>query len=147
MTTIVCVEDEAELREAIAEDLADAGYTVIQAGDGRKGLEAILAHRPDLVVSDVMMPHMGGYEMLREIRMRELNERYPMFAEMPFIFLSALSDRDKVIEGMKLGADDYLTKPVDFDMLQARIKTRLRQIGKIRSKKAEDLKHIFIVED
>jgi DNA-binding response OmpR family regulator len=144
--TIVCIEDEADLREAIAEELEDAGYRVVQAANGRDGLQAILDHHPDLVISDIMMPEMSGYEVLRAIRMQELSEKYPLFAEMPFIFLSALSDRENVIEGIRLGADDYLPKPVDFDMLHARIRARLRQIRKIQSKKAEDLKHLFIVD-
>jgi DNA-binding response OmpR family regulator len=144
--TIVCIEDEADLREAIAEDLEDAGYKVVQAADGKAGLEAILDHQPDLVLSDIMMPLMNGYEVLRAIRVQELSDKYPKFAEMPFIFMSALSDRENVIEGIRLGADDYLPKPVDFDMLQAKIQARLRQIRKIQSKKAEDLKHLFILD-
>ena len=146
MAKIICIEDEDDLREIIVEELVEAGYEVVEARDGREGLNAILAQKPDLVISDISMPNMNGYELLREIQSDEMRKKYPTYAEVPFIFLSALTDRNEVIEGMKLGADDYITKPVDFDILLARIKARLRQISKIRSKKSEDMKNIFILD-
>ncbi len=85
MITILCVEDEAGLREDIAEELEDAGYHIKQAGDGNEGLEMIQKYKPDLVLCDITMPRRNGYQLMKEIR-----EKYPQFAEMPFIFLSAL---------------------------------------------------------
>ena len=98
MTTILCIEDEAGLREDIVEELEDAGYTVEQASDGRTGLEMILKHKPDLVISDITMPNMDGHELLTEVR-----EKHDQMAEMPFIFLSALADRAHIQEGSETG--------------------------------------------
>ncbi len=131
--TVLCIEDDVDLRADIAEELVEAGYQVLEAGDGREGLATILAHRPDLVVSDISMPGLNGYELLQVLR-----DEHPQLADMPFVFLSALADREHQIEGFKLGADDYLTKPVDFDMLLARVETRLRQTRRMLHKKEAD---------
>jgi len=132
MTKILCIEDEPDLREAIAEELEDADYTVCQAGDGRQGLEVILAQKPDLVLCDITMPNKNGHQLLRDIR-----EKYPVFAEMPFIFLSALADREHILAGLKNGADGYLTKPVDFEVLLTTVKASLRQIDRIKHKQKD----------
>jgi len=132
MTTIICIEDEVHLRENIAEELEGAGYDVLQAGDGQEGFEMIVEHKPDLVLCDITMPRKNGYELLKEIR-----DTYPLFAEMPFIFVSALADKDRVLAGLKTGADGYLTKPVDFDMLLMTVQTSLRQMERIKRKHEE----------
>ena len=132
MTKILCIEDEPDLREAVAEELEDAGYDVSQAGDGMEGLKKILACEPDLVLCDITMPKKDGHQLLKQIR-----EKYPVFAEMPFIFLSALADRDHVLAGLKNGADGYLTKPVDFEILLTTIEASLRQMDRIRHKQNE----------
>ncbi len=127
MTTILCIEDEAILREDIAEVLEDAGYDVKQALDGIEGLEMIRKHKPNLVLCDIKMPRMTGYELLKELR-----ENYLLFAEMPFIFLSAVTDREQVLAGLKDGADAYLIKPIDFEMMLATVHASLRQIERIK---------------
>jgi DNA-binding response OmpR family regulator len=76
----------------------------------------IVNNRPDLIVSDISMPGMNGYVLLKTLR-----QKHPEFAETPFIFLSALADRDHLIDGLELGADNYLTKPIDYDLLIARV--------------------------
>jgi len=129
MTTILCVEDVFELRKDIVEELEEAGYTVLQAGDGMEGLEMILEHKPDLVLCDVTMPKMNGLELLSEIR-----STYPLFATMPIIILSALADRERVIDGLRGGADAYLTKPIDFELLLASVQSSLRQMDRIKQK-------------
>ena len=134
MAKLLCVEDDAELLEIITEELTDAGHTVLQATDGCAGLEMILQHSPDLVISDISMPGMNGYVLLKTLR-----NNHPSFAEMPFIFLSALADRDHVIDGLDLGADDYLTKPIDYEMLAVRVDSRLRQSERMRKKKESDI--------
>lgn len=134
MANLLCIEDDAELLEIITEELSDAGHTVLQATDGCAGLEMILKHDPDLVISDISMPGMNGYVLLKTLR-----NKHPNFAEMPFIFLSALADRDHVIDGLDLGADDYLTKPIDYEMLAVRVDSRLRQSERMRKKKEADI--------
>lgn len=126
MTTILCIEDEAELRKNIVEELTDEGYGVKEACDGKEGLEMIVRYRPDLVLCDINMPNKNGYELLATIR-----EKYPLFAKMPFIFVTALADRERVLAGMKGGADAYLTKPIDYDFLLATIEASLRQVGRV----------------
>ena len=127
MTTILCIEDEAIHREDIAEVLEDAGYDVLQARDGREGLEMIRKHKPNLVLCDIIMPRMTGYELLKELR-----EKHLLFPEMPFIFLSAVADREQVLAGLKEGAYAYLTKPIDFEMMLATVHASLRQIERIQ---------------
>lgn len=127
MTTILCIEDELDLREDIAEELSDAGYTVYQASDGVEGLKAILEKKPSLVLSDITMPNMDGHQLLKEVR-----NNHPKLDAIPFIFLSALSDHRDLIEGLRIGADDYLTKPVDYDLLLAKVDTALKRVARIR---------------
>lgn len=125
--TILVIDDEALLREDIVEELEDEGYRVLQAGDGHEGLKQILQHQPDLVICDITMPRKNGYELLKEVR-----GDHGISAEMPFIFLSALADKEHVVAGLKLGADNYMTKPVDFDVLRVKVKACLRQVDRIR---------------
>ncbi len=117
---VLCIEDDLESADLIAEELADRGYTVSVAHDGEQGFAAILRDRPDLVLCDVSMPVMTGFELLEKIA-----GLAPRFADMPFIFLTALGQRDAELRGRRLGADDYVTKPVDFEILEAIIETRL----------------------
>lgn len=133
MATILCVEDEPDLREMISDELREAGYDVIEAEDGAIALKLAVRHGPDLIVSDITMPNMDGFEMLREIR-----ENHPGLADVPVIFLSALTSRTHVLDGVKRGADDYLTKPVDFEMLQAKIASKLRMSDRMISKKQRE---------
>ena len=112
MAKIVYVEDEVEIRASIVDELVDAGHDVIQAANGRAGLAAVLQHDPDLVISDWLMPEMSGFELFQALRCD-----HPKYAAIPFIFVSAHADRHYVETGLKLGADAYLTKPVDFDAL------------------------------
>ncbi|HTV34873.1 MAG TPA: response regulator transcription factor [Xanthobacteraceae bacterium] len=122
---ILCIEDDREAAALIAEELVDRGYDVAVAYDGREGLAAILKTMPDLVLSDISMPVMSGFDVLER-----LISLAPRFSKMPFIFLTALTDRDHELKGRLLGADDYVTKPIDFDMLAAIIKARLAGIAR-----------------
>jgi DNA-binding response OmpR family regulator len=122
---ILCIEDDRETAALIAEELLDRGYEVILAHDGREGLAAILRNLPDLVLSDISMPAMSGFELLAS-----LVALAPRFSKMPFVFLTALTDRDNELKGRQLGADDYVTKPIDFDMLAAIINARLAGVAR-----------------
>lgn len=138
MTKILCVEDEPTIRIEIAEFLIDEGYKVLQASNGAEGLEAVLKDPPDLVVSDVDMPVMDGHALVHEIR-----ANHPELNEIPFIFLSAQADRIAVTKGRKLGADAYLTKPIDFDMLLLEIESRLTQVERMAQIKEEELVKLY----
>jgi DNA-binding response OmpR family regulator/DNA-binding CsgD family transcriptional regulator len=125
---ILCVEDERRLRANVVEELRDAGYRVIEADDGQAAMELLAEHTPDLVLCDITMPRLGGYELLGAVRACR-----PAVADVPFVFLTALSDRLAIIEGKSAGADDYLTKPIDFDLMLATIRSRLEQVARIRT--------------
>jgi len=122
---LLCVEDDRETAALIAEELIERGYEVIVAHDGREGLAAILKTMPDLVLCDISMPAMSGFELLER-----LIALAPRFSKMPFIFLTALTDRDNELKGRQMGADDYVTKPIDFDMLATIINARLAGIAR-----------------
>ena len=128
---ILCIEDDRETAALIAEELLDRGYQVSAAYDGREGLDAILREAPDLVLADVSLPVMSGFEVLKHVTAAQ-----PRFRHMPFVFLTALADRDNELKGWQLGADDYVTKPVDFDVLDAVLKARLARVPRpeVRSK-------------
>lgn len=138
MAKILCVEDEPELREQIVEELVDAGYEVLEAGNGAEGLAAIENGAPDLVLSDVNMPEMSGHELMKRVR-----EQHPELSDMPFLFLSAQADRAQVIEAKKMGADDYLTKPVDFELLLATLEARLGQVERMVTQKDQQMVKLY----
>jgi DNA-binding response OmpR family regulator len=122
---ILCIEDDCETAALIAEELNDRGYEVAVAHNGCDGLNAILRNSPDLVLADVNMPVMTGFDLLQRLTAQE-----PRFARMPFVFLTALADHDNELKGWQLGADDYVTKPVDFDVLAAVIASRLKRVAR-----------------
>jgi DNA-binding NarL/FixJ family response regulator len=122
---ILCIEDDCETAALIAEELTDRGFAVSLAYNGGDGLDAILRATPDLVLADVSMPLMSGFDLLERVTRLE-----PRFARMPFVFLTALADHDNELRGWQLGADDYVTKPVDFDLLAAVIASRLKRVAR-----------------
>lgn len=132
MTTILCVEDEKDLRECIVEELEDSGYQTYEARDGVEGLQIVLRHKPDIVVSDICMPRMSGFEFLKQVR-----KDHPELAGMPFIFLTAFTDREDMLKGLDSGADDYLVKPVDFELLRSKVTAALRQSQRMTKHKQQ----------
>ena len=117
---ILCIEDDAETSALIAEDLQERGYIITIAGGGNEGVSAILKTAPDLVLCDINMPDMSGFEV-----MECLTTLAPQHRSVPFIFLTARKDRDSELKGRRLGADDYVQKPIDFEILAAIIEARL----------------------
>lgn len=115
---LLCIEDDPDTRALLVEELEEAGYDVRAAIDGAEGLTEALSFRPDLILCDVMLPRLSGFDLL---------EKYGALVPNvpPFIFLTALTDRDNVLRGRRLGADDYVTKPIDFDILIEIVKRRL----------------------
>jgi len=128
MARILCVEDEIEIRLDIAFELSEAGYEVDQAENGKEALEFIKKAKPDLILCDLTMPVMDGRQFLGEFR-----ERFPNLCNTPFVFLSALSNPKDIIVGKKLGADDYILKPVDYGVLLATIESRLDQVERMKA--------------
>jgi DNA-binding response OmpR family regulator len=124
---ILCIEDDQETAALIAEELADRGFAVVVAHDGQEGFTAILREMPDLVLCDISMPIMSGFEVLER-----LTALAPRFSHMPFVFLTALTDRESELKGRQLGADDYVTKPIDFDVLGAIITARLVRVARLQ---------------
>ncbi|MEM9641883.1 MAG: response regulator [Pseudomonadota bacterium] len=114
MATICIVEDEPAIRDLVIEELEDCGHKVFPAVNGRDGLDVIIREKPDLIISDINMPEMNGFEM----RARLLRD-HSDFENTPFMFLSAFADRADIADGMVVGARAYLTKPIDFDLLIA----------------------------
>jgi DNA-binding NarL/FixJ family response regulator len=119
---ILCIEDNPETAALIAEDLRERDYAVTIAPDGHAGLTAIMKTSPDLVLCDISMPGMTGFEVLES-----LTTLAPQFEALPFIFLTARTDRDSELKGRRLGANDYVTKPIDFERLATIIEARLGQ--------------------
>jgi DNA-binding response OmpR family regulator len=116
--TILLVDDEQKLRDLIRVYLEQEGYRVVEAGHGREALYVARVERPDLIILDVMMPEMGGFEFLR-VFMKE--------SQTPVVFLTAKVDDTEKILGLELGADDYITKPFNMRELIARVRVVLRR--------------------
>ncbi|MES2695938.1 MAG: response regulator transcription factor [Verrucomicrobiota bacterium] len=118
---ILVIDDDAKLRSHYAELLRLDGYEIIEARNGREGVDRAKSDVPDLVLCDITMPEMNGHRVLEALR----NE--PRTAHLPFVFLTGWSELDDVRTGMNLGADDYLTKPVSPQELLTAIRARLRR--------------------
>jgi len=131
---ILCIEDEADLREDIAFELIEAGYEVSMAGNGKEALQVLKKEKPDLILCDVSMPVMDGRMFVGEVR-----DKYSSLSRTPIVFLTALADRKDIIIGKKLGADDYLLKPVDYGILLATIESRLREVERVEGWKNKEL--------
>ncbi len=113
MAKVVLVEDEDALRRMLAEEIEALGHTVAQARDGEEGLEAIRRVRPDVVCVDVGMPKINGFQLKQRL---DASTTGP---HPKFVFVSGRDKRGDVADGLMLGADHYLTKPVDMDRLEA----------------------------
>ena len=116
--TILVVEDEPALQETLAYNLEKQGYTVEAVGDGRAALEAARRLKPDLIVLDIMLPELDGFEVTKILR-REMT--------VPILMLTARDDEIDRVVGLEVGADDYLTKPFSMRELLARVKAQLRR--------------------
>src|SRR5262245_60150042 len=125
---LLIIEDQAPMRRNLALLLEIAGYDVKTAENGRAGVEAARARRPDLIICDVMMPELDGYGVVQALRAEAAT------ATTPFIFLTAKGDKADVRIGMNFGADDYLTKPVNRDDLLAAVEARLARASAFEEK-------------
>jgi DNA-binding response OmpR family regulator len=115
---ILVVEDESSVRELVSYTLQGAGYRVIAVGDGESALREIARATPDLVVLDIRLPGMDGWEVCRRIRAN---------SNVPLLIMSALGDDESLVKGLRLGADDYVAKPFSPMVLAARVHALLRR--------------------
>jgi two-component system response regulator MtrA len=116
--TILLVEDDPSIRETTKIGLEQAGFRVDTAADGREGLTAFRSRRPDLVILDIMLPHVDGLEVIRAIRAE---------SSVPVVMLTARAETVDVVVGLESGADDYVTKPFEMPVLVARVRAALRR--------------------
>jgi diguanylate cyclase (GGDEF)-like protein len=119
-STILCVDDDPNIRDLITAALELDGHNVILASDGAQGLQRAVLDHPHLIILDVMLPDMRGWDVLRELKSQ------PNTASIPVIFLSALDETEDRVTGLALGADDYVGKPFAVKELLARVRTQLR---------------------
>ncbi|MDP4089399.1 MAG: response regulator transcription factor [Bacillota bacterium] len=136
MAEILIIEDEEPIRELIKMHLSLAGHSCIEAPDGKEGLRCISSCSPDLILLDIMLPGMDGYELLPHISSRSI----------PVIMLTAKSGLGDRVKGLNLGADDYITKPFEGLEIIARINALLRRCGKLNGIKGFDDIEIHLEE-
>src|SRR5688572_11378259 len=133
MQKILVIEDTPDVRELITDTLRFNGYETVCAADGEAGIQAALAHLPDLILCDVQMPRKDGFEVLADLRRR------PSTATIPFVFLTGQSDKFHMRQGMNLGADDFLAKPFMLQELMAAVKARLKKHETVTARSDEKL--------
>lgn len=136
MANVVLVEDDQLIAEPLIRTLKGLGYNVLHASDGASGLKTVLDNQPDLVILDIMLPEMDGWEVCKAIRKSSV---------VPILMLTALSDEVDRIVGLELGADDYLTKPFSTRELIAHIKALLRRVEFDASQ--PNRKNVIVIDD
>jgi DNA-binding response OmpR family regulator len=119
MRTVLIVEDEPAMMRGLKDNFEAKGYYILTAVDGKQGLEAALKEKPDLIILDIMLPELNGYEVCSHVRERGL--------EMPIIMLTAKNQESDIVLGLNLGADDYVTKPFSIKELLARAEAFMRR--------------------
>ncbi len=130
MSCILIIDDNTEIRENIAEILQLGGYATLTAENGRKGVECAIKQKPSLIICDISMPELDGYGVLHVLK------KNPETEDIPFIFLTAKTERNDFRKGMEMGADDFITKPFDDIELLNAIETRLKKIEILQNKYA-----------
>ena len=123
---LLVVEDDGDIRELISFNLEMCGYDVIRASDGQEGWEKARTEMPDLVVLDLMLPGLDGFEVCKRLKSEKATQA------MPIIMLTARSEEESMVKGLELGADDYVTKPFSPRVLVARVKAVLRRKGVLK---------------
>ena len=132
MSRILVVDDEQNICELLTLYLIKEGYTVEMAGDGMMAVEKFRTFNPDLILLDIMLPKMDGWQVCREVRKT---------SNVPIIMLSAKGETFDKVLGLELGADDYVTKPFDSKEVMARIKTVLRRVGTLPDETRQEVEH------
>jgi CheY-like chemotaxis protein len=124
MAKILVVDDEIDMRRAVVEMLRGKGHDVIYAEDGVKALESIKKNLPDVVVCDIEMPYLKGYDVLTVMRSN------PKLSKIPIIFLTGKTDIEYLVRSMQLNVNDFLTKPFTEEELLGAVDVQLKKIGK-----------------
>lgn len=142
-SVILVVDDEPDGRELLKTPLLYQGYHVVLACNGQEALDKVAQCMPDLILLDVMMPGMDGFEVCRRIR------KNPLVSEIPIVMTTALNDRDSRLEGIHAGADDFISKPFDLTELMARVQTitRLNRYRHLMEERAKVAAHIQYAKD
>ncbi|MDE6392646.1 MAG: response regulator transcription factor [Muribaculaceae bacterium] len=138
METILIVEDEKRVADLLRAGLEEAGYRTLVAYDGAMGLRLFQSDKADLVISDIVLPKLDGFELCREIRKSG--------SSVPILMLTALGTTDDKLDGFDSGADDYMVKPFDFRELKARIKVLMKRVVR-KEEKRDRLEYADIVID
>ena len=124
MSTLLIIDDDYVVLDLLREALTLEGFDIVSASSGLEGLEKLIKGKPDLVLLDIMMPHLDGYEVCKKIK------QSPSTSNIPIIFVSAKAQPEDIEIGVSLGADDYVTKPFDFKDLAQRIRSVLEKYGR-----------------
>lgn len=132
--TLLIVEDNEILREGLRDILSLEGFTVLTAGDGQEALEQMNTVSPDMIISDIAMPRMDGFSFFQNVRSR------PDWLAIPFVFLTARNDKEHILAGKNLGAEDYLVKPLSREELLTAVRSRLSRSQELR---AIQLQHAY----
>ena len=130
MAQLLLIEDDPSIRAALGLALEDEGYGILQAANGRIGLAMNSEHSPDLVLLDLRLPDISGFDVCREIRLT---------SSVPIIMVTAQTDTHDLVAGLEAGADDYVTKPVNTKELAARIRASLRRLVREHSGRMPDV--------
>ena len=128
MPTVLCIEDETHILEELIDELSTSGFNAVGAANATEALRVLDTTTPDIIICDILMPGTNGLQFLEQIRGSRAD-----LAGTPFLFLTALADRSHELTGREAGADDYLTKPIDFDVLILTIRARLAGESHIRT--------------
>ncbi len=138
--TILIVDDEPFNVDYLEQELEDLDYATVSAANGQQALDQVAAHAPDMILLDIMMPVLDGFQVLARLKAD------PRWRDIPVVVISAMSDLESVVRGIKLGADDYLPKPFNEVLLQARIEAGLEK-KRLRDQEVEYLRQVALLTD
>ena len=130
MADILIIDDDVNLVGVLRGYLEGQGYLVNTANDGNRGLQEFISHGPDLILLDILMPKMDGWDTLKRIR---------DVSEVPVVLMSGLSEEPDILRGFSMGADDYVIKPFSFAQMEARVKAILKRVCLQENNKPKNL--------
>lgn len=137
MSKVLIIEDDLNLQQTTSEFLREEGYDVVAASNGIEGIQFAVEELPDIILCDIAMPKLNGYEVFKFLSENSST------SSIPFVFLTAKTEKEDVRTGMQLGADDYITKPFDFDELLTAIKVRIEKRNKLVLNYEDQFKNIL----